>query len=41
MPEETKGKPEARLPERNSEILAAGSKLKFVLNAKGELEILG
>jgi hypothetical protein len=41
MPEETKTKPRARLPEKNSEILAAGSKLKFVLNEKGELSILG
>ena len=41
MPEETKGKPTARLPERDSEILAPGSKLKFVLNEKGELRILG
>jgi hypothetical protein len=30
-----------RLPERNDEILAEGSKLKFVLNAKSELEVLG
>ena len=41
MPEETEGKRKPRLPERNSEILAAGSKLKFVLNENGELEILG
>src|SRR5580693_2480765 len=30
-----------RLPERKSEILAEGAKLKFVLNASGEIEILG
>ena len=41
MPEETRGKPRPRLPERNSEILAPGSKLKFVLDEKGELMILG
>ena len=41
MPEETRGKPRPRLPERNSEILARGSKLKFVLDEKGELMILG
>lgn len=41
MPEETKGKPTPKLPERDSEILAPGSKLKFVLNEKGELRILG
>ena len=35
------GKPQPRLPARNSEILATGSKLKFVLNEKGELDILG
>ena len=29
------------LPEKRSEILAEGSKLKFVLNEHGELEILG
>ena len=40
MPEEA-GKPRPCLPERDSEILATGSKLKFVLNEKGELTILG
>ena len=30
-----------RLPERKSEILAEGAKLKFALNASGEIEILG
>jgi hypothetical protein len=29
------------LPERRSEILAKGGKLKFVVNGQGELEILG
>jgi hypothetical protein len=39
MPEELRtGR---RLSEKDSEILATGSKLKFVLNEKGELEILG
>ena len=33
--------PRERLPERKSEILAEGAKLKFVLNPSGELEILG
>jgi hypothetical protein len=33
--------PSERLPERKSEILAEGAKLKFVLNASGEIEILG
>ena len=33
--------PSERLPERKSEILAEGAKLKFVLNPNGELEILG
>jgi hypothetical protein len=33
--------PRPRLPERSAEIYAKGSKLKFVLNEKGELEILG
>jgi hypothetical protein len=41
MLEEEQNKPRPRLPERDAEILAAGSKLKFVLNEKGELEILG
>jgi hypothetical protein len=41
MPEETNPKPRPRLPERDSEILAPGSKLKFVLDEKGELTILG
>jgi hypothetical protein len=41
MSEEAEGKPRPRLPERDAEILAAGSKLKFVLNDKGELMILG
>jgi hypothetical protein len=30
-----------RLPERDAEILAPGSKLKFILNEKGELVISG
>ena len=34
-------KPRPRLPERDAEILAPGSKLKFVLNEKGELKISG
>jgi hypothetical protein len=34
-------KPSERLPEMKSEILAEGAKLKFVLNARGEIEILG
>jgi hypothetical protein len=29
------------LPERRTEILVKGAKLKFVLNARNELEILG
>jgi hypothetical protein len=41
MSEKTEGRPNPVLPERNSEILAVGSKLKFVLNEKGELSILG
>jgi hypothetical protein len=30
-----------RLPDEKSGILAEGAKLKFVLNARGEVEILG
>jgi hypothetical protein len=41
MSDETKGKPKPRLSERDSEILAPGSKLKFVFNDKAELMILG
>ena len=41
MSEDAESKPRPRLPERDVEILATGSKLKFVLNEKGELEILG
>lgn len=41
MPEEMNEIPKPRLPERDSDILASGSKLKFVLNEKGELRILG
>jgi hypothetical protein len=33
--------PIERLPETKSEILAEGAKLKFLLNASGEIEILG
>ncbi len=33
--------PRERLPEKRSEILAKGSKLKFVLNKEGELEVFG
>ena len=33
--------PSERLPERKTEILVEGAKLKFVLNARNELEILG
>jgi hypothetical protein len=33
--------PMERLPEKKSEIHPEGAKLKFVLNAAGELEILG
>jgi hypothetical protein len=33
--------PRPRLPEGNDEILARGSKLKFILNSKGELKVLG
>jgi hypothetical protein len=33
--------PKERLPEKKSEILAAGRKLKFILNKQGELEVLG
>jgi hypothetical protein len=40
MPNETEGNPRPVLPERAAEIHAAGSKLKFVWNKKGELEIL-
>jgi hypothetical protein len=41
MTEEEKSEPLPRLPERNAEILAPDSKLKFVLNEKGELIISG
>lgn len=41
MSEEEETKPRPRLPERSAEILAAGSKLKFILNEKGELIISG
>ena len=41
MPEETKLDPTPRLRERDFEALAPGSKLKLVLNEKGELRILG
>jgi Tol biopolymer transport system component len=41
MSEDAESKPRPRLPERDAEILAAGSKLKFVLNEQGELEIRG
>jgi len=41
MSEEEESKPRPRLPEKDAEILAAGSKLKFVLNEKGELIISG
>jgi hypothetical protein len=33
--------PMERLPDRKAEILAEGSKLKFILNSRGELEIHG
>ena len=33
--------PRERLPEKKSEILAEGEKLKFVMNTNGELEIIG
>jgi len=33
--------PKERLPEKRSEALREGAKLKFVLNAEGELDILG
>jgi hypothetical protein len=33
--------PTERLPERKAEILVEGAKLKFVLNARNEVEILG
>jgi hypothetical protein len=33
--------PAERLPERKAEILIEGAKLKFVLNAQNEVEILG
>jgi hypothetical protein len=33
--------PSERLPGRKAEILVEGAKLKFVLNARNELEILG
>jgi hypothetical protein len=39
IPEESG--PRRRLAEKDSEILVAGSKLKFALNEQGELEILG
>jgi hypothetical protein len=41
MSEDEGSKPRPRLPERDAEILAVGSKLKFVLNEKGEVAILG
>jgi len=33
--------PMKRLPDRKSEILVEGAKLKFVLNSRGEVEIHG
>jgi hypothetical protein len=33
--------PSERLPDKKSEILVEGAKLKLVLNARGEVEILG
>jgi hypothetical protein len=41
MLEDTKRTPKERLPQKNSEILAAGSKLKFSLNEKRELMVVG
>jgi hypothetical protein len=41
MSDRSEGKPRPVLPERTAEIHAEGSKLKFVFNKKGELEILG
>jgi hypothetical protein len=33
--------PKERLPEKRSEILREGAKLRFVFNAEGEFQILG
>jgi hypothetical protein len=33
--------PTERLPERKAEILVEGAKIKFVLNARNEVQILG
>jgi hypothetical protein len=33
--------PSERLPDKKSEILLEGARLKLVLNARGEVEILG
>jgi hypothetical protein len=33
--------PQERLPDKRSEIHVAGAKLKFLLNAGGEVEIIG